>query len=238
MSSELPPALDDLRDQLRTAAARDNEVEARVAQRLRRGRRRHWLLVALAALVSVGGVAVAERALDRRGADERPDRVPAGLTAAADPGVVASSAKADPAGGPKWAVRVFTNPAGLDCAVIGRLMGGTIGRFDPSRTFHALPARVTGPCEPVARSGLLVAVFYDPTAPKRTVVYGISRDRRPVRITIAGVTRTVAPGGLGTFVDVREGVADMTGASVTTTVGGRATRRDLGPRTKSSRTPR
>jgi hypothetical protein len=228
MSGDLPPVFDDLRDQLRNAAARDNEVEARVAQRLRRVRRRHWLLVAVAGLVSVGGVAVAERALDRRGADQRGDRVPADTAAAADPGVVAASAAPDPGGGPPWAVRVFTNPAGLDCVAVGRLKDGAIGTFDASRTFRALPRRVSGACEPVARTGLAVAVHYQPNAPQRTVVYGIARDRQPVRITIDGLTRTVAPGGLGTFVDVREGIHDMHGATVTTTVGGRTTRRALG----------
>ena len=59
MSGDLPPVFDDLRDQLRSAAARDNEVEQRVTQRLRRSRRRQWLLIALGALVSFGGVAVA-----------------------------------------------------------------------------------------------------------------------------------------------------------------------------------
>jgi hypothetical protein len=236
MSSELPPTLDSLRDQLRSAAARDNEVETRVAQRLRRGRRRHWLLVAVAALVSVGGVAVAGGALDRRGSDERGDSVPPNLAAAADPGVVASSATPDPAGGPPWAVRVFTNPAGRDCAAVGRLVDGAIGRFDSSRTFHALPSRMAGTCEPLGRSALLVAVEYHPGAPQRTIVYGISRDRRPVRVTIAGVTRTVVPGGLGTFLDVRAGVTDMRGANVTTTAGGRTVRRDLGAPPRSSRT--
>ena len=57
----------------------------------------------------------------------------------------------------------------------------------------------------------------------------MSRDRRPVRVTIAGVTRTVSPGGLGTFIDVREGVVDMTGATVTTTVGRSDDPSDLGP---------
>ncbi len=238
MSRDLPPVLDDLRDQLRAAAARDNAVEERVSQRVRHVRRRHWLLVALGALVSFGGVAVAERALDRRGPDQPADSVPPNAAPAADPGVVASSATPDPGGGPPWAVRVFTNPAGLDCVAVGRLVDGTIGTFDASRTFRALPARVSGACEPLATSGLLVAVQHRPRAPQRTIVYGLSRDRQPVRITIAGVTRTVIPGGLGTFVDVREGVAQMRGATVTTTVGGRPMRRELGPATQPSRTRR
>ncbi|HYH89386.1 MAG TPA: hypothetical protein VEX67_09140, partial [Solirubrobacteraceae bacterium] len=235
---KLPPVLDDLRDQLRSAAARDNEVEQRVAQRLRRVRRRHWLLIALGALVSFGGVAVAERALDRRGADQPADRIPPNAAPGADPGVVTSSATADPGGGPPWAVRVFTNRAGLDCAAVGRLIDGAIGTYDNARRFRALPADVSGACEPLATSGLLVAVQYHPSVPKRTVVYGLTRDRGPVRVTIAGVTRTVPSAGLGTFIDVREGVADMRGASVATRVGGRTTRRSLGPATGTSRTPR
>lgn len=237
MSDHLPPALDDLRDQLRAAAARDNEVEARVAQRVRRGRRRHWLLLALGALISVGGVAVAERALDRRGADHRADRVPADSAPAAERGVVLDSATPDPGGGLPWVMRVFTNRAGQECVTIGRLRDGVIGTVDASRTFRALPDRVPGACQSLATSGLLVAVHYD-TAPPRTVVYGLARDRRPVEVNVAGETRTVAAGALGTFVDVREGVADMRGASATTTVGGRPERRSLGPAPRTSRTPR
>ncbi len=229
MNADLPPALDDLGDQLHDAAARDNEVEARVAQRVRRGHRRHWLALSVAALVSFGGVAVAERALDRRGADIAPDELPAEIAPAAGSGIVASSATPDPGGGPPWALRVFTNPAGLDCVALGRLVGGALGRFDADRTFHRFPDRVSGTCEPLARRGLLAAVQYRAVAPRRTIVFGLSRDRRPVRVTIAGVTRTVAPGGLGTFVDVREGIAEMHKADVTTTDGnGRTIRRALG----------
>jgi hypothetical protein len=236
MSDRLPPALDDLRDQLRAAAARENEVEARVAQRVRRGRRRHWLLLALGALISVGGVAVAERALDRRGPDHRADQVPADSAPAAERGVVTASATPDPGGGLPWVMRVFTNRAGQECVAIGRLRNGVIGTVDPSRTFRALPDRFAGACQSLATSGLLVAVHYDP-APPRTVVYGLSRDRRPVKVTVAGETRTVAAGALGTFIDVREGLANMRGASAATTVGGRPKRQALGAPSRTSRTP-
>jgi len=238
MSRDLPPVFDALRDGLRSAAARDNEVEQRVAQRLRRTRRRQWLLVALGALVSFGGVAVAERALDRRGADHPADRLPASVAPGAQPGVVADSAVADPGGGPPWAVRVFTNRAGLDCIAVGRLKDGAIGTLDASRTFRALPASVAGACERLAVSGLLVAVHHQARGPQRTVVYGMTRDRAPVRLTVAGVTRTVKPGGLGTFIDVREGLANLRGATATTSVGGRTTRRSLGPPARTSRTQR
>jgi hypothetical protein len=238
MSGDLPPVFDDMREGLRSAAARDNEVEQRVTQRLRRTRRRQWLFVALGALVSFGGVAVAERALDRRGADHPADRLPANVAPGAQPGVVVDSATADPGGGLPWAVRVFTNRAGLDCVAVGRLKDGAIGTLDASRTFRAHPTSLTGACERLAVSGLLVAIHHQAVAPQRTVVYGMARDRAPVRITLAGVTRTVQPGGLGTFIDVREGDADVRGATATTSVGGRPTRRNLGPPARRSRTPR
>ncbi len=232
MNRDLPPVLDDLRDQVREAAARDiaieAQVEARVAERGRRGRRRQWLLVTLGALVTFGGVAVAERAINRTGPDLAADVLPSAVAPAAGQGIVTNSAAADPGGGPPWAVRAFTNAAGLDCVAVGRLMNGRLGTYDQSRTFRALPTRVSGVCEPLATSGLLVAAQRHAQAPSRTIIFGMSRDRRPVRITMAGETRTITPGGLGTFVDVRTGLGDRRGIVVSTTAGGRTIERDLG----------
>ena len=233
MTGRLPPVFDDLRDQLREAAAREiaieSQVQARVADGVRRGRRRQWLLVTLGALATFGGVAVAERAIDRTGPDIAGDTLPRELTAATDEGIVTNSAAADPSGGPPWALRVFTNPAGLDCVALGRLMNGKLGTYDQSRTFRALPDRVAGVCEPLAQTGLLVAVQYRAVAPQRTIVFGLARDRQPVRITVGGETRTVTPGGLGSFVDVRAGLFKrMGGAEVSTTADGRTVRRELG----------
>ena len=233
MTGRLPPVFDDLRDQLREAAARDvaieSQVEARVADGIRRGRRRQWLLVTLGAIVAFGGVAVAERAIERTGPDIAGDELPRHLTAAAGAGIVTNSAAPDPAGGPPWAVRVFTNPAGLDCVAIGRLQDGKLGTYDQSRTFRALPARVSGVCEPLAKTGLLAAVQHRARAPQRTIVFGLARDRRPVRITVGGETRTITPGGLGSFVDVRTGLFKRGAAAVvSTTADGRTVRRKLG----------
>lgn len=228
MTGGLPPVFDDLRDQLREAAARDiaieSQVAARVADRVRGGRRRRWLLVMLGALVTFGGVAVAERTIDRVGPDLPADTLPRDMTPASDQGIVTSSAVADTGGGPPWALRVFTNAAGLDCVVLGRLMDGRLGTYDQTRTFRALPSRVGGVCDRLARTGLLVAVQRRGVAPQRTIVFGLARDRQPVRITVGGQTRTVAPGGLGTFIDVRDELVDLDGAVVSTTAGGRTVR--------------
>jgi hypothetical protein len=225
---ELPPALRNLREQLREAAARDIEVDSRVQRRLRRGRWRRWLIVAVAALVSAGGVAVAQRVFDREGPDTPDDRIPRRLGAAADPGVVTASATRDPSSGPPWAVRVFTTPGGLECVAVGRLRDGAIGRYDAARTFRKLPADVAGACEPLGRSGLLVTLSVRGSPEPRTIVYGLAREYGPVRVTIAGKARTLRPGPFGTFIDVRAGVLDRRGATASTTVAGRTVTRRLG----------
>jgi hypothetical protein len=231
MTDELPPALGDLRDQLREAAARDIEIERRVAQRVRGARWRQWLLVVGAAIVSFAGVALAQRAFDREGPPRPAVRdLPSPITAAApaDPGLVVTSATPDPAGGPPWALRVFTNPTGLACVALGRMSRGVLGTYDVSHTFRALPLRVAGACDPVGQSGLLVVVQRRGGLDPRTIVYGLARDDQPVRITIAGKTHRVKPGALGTFIDVHPGLPDMHGATAWTTVAGRPTHRRLG----------
>jgi hypothetical protein len=225
---ELPPALRNLREQLREAAARDIEVDSRVQQRLRRGRWRRWLIVAVAALVSAGGVAVAQRVFDRKGSDTPPDRIQPRVGPAADPGVVTASATPDPRSGPPWALRVFTNPAGLECVAVGRLLYGAIGTYDAARTFHKLPADVSGACEPVGRSGLLITTSVRGRHDPRTIVYGLAREYGPVRVTIDGKTRTLRPGPFGAFIDVRAGVLDMRGATASTTIRGSTVTRRLG----------
>lgn len=225
---DLPPALRDLGEQLREAAARDIEVDRRVTERLRRGRWRRWLLVAVAALVSAGGIAVAQRLLDRSGPDQRRDQIQRRDAPAADPGVVVSSAMPDPGRGPPWALRVFTNAQGLECVAIGRLRNGALGTYDESRMFRKLPAVVPGTCEDLDRVALLVAVHHRPRPGARTIVYGLARERHPVRVTIAGRTHTLRPGAFGSFIDVRAGRLNLSGATVSTSVGGRTVRRGLG----------
>ena len=122
---ELPPPFADLREQFRAAAAREIEVERRVAERSRRGSRRVVVAVALGLLVPAAGVAGAARILSREDAEPvgGPD------VSAAEPGIVPSTAVPDPDGGPPWALKVFTNGSGRDCVGLGRLSGGKLGRY-------------------------------------------------------------------------------------------------------------
>ncbi|MGH2942855.1 MAG: hypothetical protein ACRDLN_08810 [Solirubrobacteraceae bacterium] len=225
---ELPPAFRDLGAQLRTAAERDEEIERLVAQRVRRGRWRRWLIVALAAIISGAGVAVADRLLDRKGADEPREQIPQQMRPAADPGVIKAGATPDPRGGPLWAMRVFTNPAGEECVAVGRLLDGALGTYDDTRTFRRLPPTLAGACARLREVGLLIAVQRYGEPERRTVAYGISDGQGPVRITIAGTTRTLRPGPLGSFVDVRAGVLSVRGATASTTIDGRTVTRRLG----------
>jgi hypothetical protein len=225
--SELPPGLRDLGDQLREAAERDIEVERRVRQRLRRGRWRRRLLVALAALVSAGGIAVAQRLLDRRGPDQPRDRIQQRDAPPVDPSVVASGAVRDPGRGPPWALRAFTNAAGLECVALGRLRNGEFGTYDQTGTFRKLPAVVPGMCEDLDRRGLFVAVHQRPRPEARTIIYGLARERHPVRITIGGRTTMLRPGPFGSFLYVRAGRLDLTGGTASTSVAGRTVTRDL-----------
>jgi hypothetical protein len=151
-----------------------------------------------------------------------------GANVQSDPGVIAASAVPDLGAGPPWALRVFTNRAGLECVAVGRLLDGALGTYDTTRAFHKLPADVPGSCEPVGRSGLLVTVQRRGLPEKRTITYGLAPEGAPVRVTIGGKTRTLQPGVFGNFLDVRPGVPNMRGASASTTVAGRAISRRLG----------
>jgi len=225
---ELPPALRELQDQLHEAAQRDIEVERRVAQRLRRGRFRRWLLVAVAAIVSAGGVAVAQRVLDREGADEPRETIPEKVAPAADLGVIPSSATPDPSGGPPWAMRAFTNRDDLECIALGRLREGVLGTYD-RRTFRRKrPSALPGACGSLRRVGLVVAAHLRGGPEPRTIVYGLVRAARPVRVTVGGKIRTLQPDSSGSFIDVRIGLFDMDTARVSTRIDGRTVSRSFG----------
>jgi len=205
--SRLPPGLDEFGRRLEQAAAR--EIDERERERDReRPRRRRWrnlglpvIAAVLAAAVSAGAVKLVDGG---SGDPITPDRGDdsARLQAPRDPAVIVSSATDDPAGGPPWVVRVFSNTAGRDCVQIGRLRGGVFGQVQRGQ-FRPLPPSAPGTCSTGTASGPLVAVRR--TAEHRTVVFGLTVDRTPVSVTVGDRSQRVRPAGLGAFVAVFEG---------------------------------
>lgn len=206
---ELPPAFDDLREQFRQAAAREIEVERRVAERARRGRRRTVIAVALALAVPAAGVAGAARIFSSP--DKGPGKDPNAQVA--DAGIVPSSAFPDPDGGPPWALKVFASREGQECVAFGRLQGGKLGR-SVGGEFRPLPERVAGVCGDLRKEPVLVSVSDSPDPP-RTVVYGISHAREPVVFEARGRRHELKPGALGTFLLVLDGFLPPQSATVT-----------------------
>ena len=203
--------LDDLGDQLREAAARESRSRPRSSPASPSASgaagRRQWLLVTLGALVTFGGVAVAERALDRtRPRRARRTRFPA--TSRPPP---TRDRHQQRGGGPG-------RRAAMGAARLHERGRAGLRRARPADERQARDLRPVAhvpraahPRRPASASRSPVRACSSPSSAARwrrprTIVFGMARDRRPVRVTMGGETRTVTPGGLGTFVDVRTGL--------------------------------
>jgi hypothetical protein len=213
------PSLRELGDRLNEAAAREIASERR-GRRARR--RRPWILLGIAgALVAAGG-ATATHVFTGSGKPVQSE--PSTRNAPVQPGVLADSAAADPASGAlPWAIRVFSDDQGRECLQLGRLSGGRLGTV-LSGQFRAFAGNPVGTCGNLTKDRVL-AVFERRAQPARTILYGISAGRAPVTVKLDGETRRVTPGALGGFVIVFEGLRDVGGATLRTTVDGRPVRR-------------
>lgn len=200
--SSLPPGLDEFGRRLEQAAAR--EIEREVPARRPRRRWRNLGLPVMAALlaaaVSAGAVKLADDGTGDPIAPEPGDES-ARLQAPEDPAVIVSSATDDPAGGPPWVVRAFTDPAGRACLQVGRLRDGVFGQIQQGR-FRRLPGSAPGTCAPQGTDEPLLAVR---TGAERTIVYGLAVDRATVTVRLGDRERRVRPAGLGAFVAVFTG---------------------------------
>ncbi len=200
--SDLPPGLKDFGARLRSAA------EADMARGVPPRSRNAWRNFGLPITATVLSVAVGASAVslvdEGKGPPIRAERGDgAGLQAPKDPGVVAASATADPAGGPPWAVRVYTNPRGDECAQVARLRSGLFGQIQNGR-FRELPPDAPGTCGPATRSETLAAVERR-ADPPRTLVFGLAISRTPIDISVGKTRARVRPSGLGAFVAVFTG---------------------------------
>ena len=206
--SNLLPSLRELGDRLGDAATREITSEHDAPQRRRKRRWQPYVLGGvIATLVAAGGVTATD-VFTGSG-----DPVPEERSSPAQPGVLADSAVQDPAGGLPWAVRVFVDARGRECLQLGRLRDGALGTVQNGQ-FRRFDGKPNGSCGDLGKTPLVAAVEQrsEPTA--RTVVFGLSRTPGPVTIRIGGASRQVTPGALGAYVAVYEGMADLTGATV------------------------
>ena len=225
--SRLPPGLDDFGRRLEEAAAREIDERDRDPSRRRRRRWRNLGLPVVAALLAAAVSAGAVKLVDGGAGDPiAPDRGDDSrrLQAPRDPAVIVSSATADPAGGPPWVVRAFTNAAGTDCVQVGRLRGGIFGQVQGTQ-FRPLPASAPGTCATAAARGPLVAVHR--IAAQRTLVFGLAVDRTPVTVRVGDREQRVRPAGFGAFVAVFVGATPGQPVVVRSQVNGRTSVRRL-----------
>jgi len=218
-----PPAFEDLRAQLVAAAERDNAA----AQRERVPWWRRLRIPVIAAVVGLTAASAGVATYFTGSGDPLPKEAAVRGGSPSEPGVLADSAAPDPIqAAPAWVLRLSSNEDGRDCIELGRLKDGQFGQMT-GRVFRAQP-HSNALCVALNSDPLLVSVFQR-REPPRTVVYGISRDRRPVTVRVGTATRTLRPGGLGAFIGVLAGTPDISDATATTTApSGRTVTRRIG----------
>jgi hypothetical protein len=84
----------------------------------------------------------------------------------------------------------------------------------------SLPSDARSVCADLSREPLLASMDQWPH-PTRTVIYGVSRGRGTVDVTIGGSRTRLRTAGLGTYLFVRRGKLDPGGASVSARIDGR-----------------
>jgi len=212
---DLLPSLRELGDRLGDAAGR--QIAAERQGPAPRPRRRAWhpyLLGALVAALAGAGAVTATEVFTGSGEPVTGERGPS-----SQPGVLEDSAAADPGGGLPWAIQVFVGDGGRECLQLGRLRDGALGTVESGR-FRRFSGPPTGACGDLRTDAVLTAVERRPQ-PARTVVYGLTRARRPVRIRVGGKERVVTPGALGAYVSVFTGLPDISEGTVSVVADGR-----------------
>jgi hypothetical protein len=188
------PALDELRESLRAAAARD--IAATAPRRRRRRRRRAGGLLAVGVLAVAGAAGAAE--LIATGTPVRDDGA---FTMGYRPGpglsqlsVVARDGKT------AWGVRVFRSRNGQRCAIAGRLNGVSLGVMRDGR-FHPYTSDFHGTCNRPGRP------FGEPQyMAGQTLVFGVaSPGAKRVTVTVDGRRRSAPTGRGGGFLLVYQG---------------------------------
>jgi hypothetical protein len=178
--------------------------------------------VAVLTLVAAAGAA---RVLFDDGPALRGDRgAPHETRRAEKDTALAAVRAADPDGGLKWGLRLYTSATGGRCAIVGRVKGRSIGVL---RDGHFLPvaADAPGTCG-AAGSHMLIARRENAERPVRSVLYGfVDRSVKAISVTDGSRRRAVTVASDGSFLVVTD--RRLKGRLVITT-DGRTIRRHLG----------
>jgi len=180
------PALAELRESLREAAARDI-----AARRPRRWRRRGIGLLVVAAFTGAAAAGAAELISsgepvnDQRPADARYDssgQLQIALTASDKP--------------LPWGVQIYTSARGQKCVLMGRVRGAQLGKLDADgKTFHPYESGRQGACgNPENKDGYFRDIY---PAADRSVIFGRARPGVKRLIFEADGKRYPARTGLG-----------------------------------------
>jgi hypothetical protein len=191
------PALAELRESLREAAARD------VAARRPRRRRRRG--IAIFAAVLLGGAAAAGAADLISSGEPVPTRDRPSDPRYDSSGQLQLATKAEDT--PlSWGVQIYTSSRGEECALLGRVRGNELGKLDAAGVFHRYPEGRSGAC---GDTGVKAGFFGDLYLREdRTVLYGRARPGvKVVTITADGKDYPVRTGLGGAFVIVFKGSA-------------------------------
>jgi hypothetical protein len=191
-STELP-ALAELRESLREAAARDI-----AARKPRRWRRRGIGLFVAVAFTGAAAAGAADLISSGEPVKEQP----------ADP-------RYQPAALPQidaiahdtplpWGVQVFQSAEGKTCALAGQLRGASLGKVDAGGVFHSYPGKRGGACGTLTnkQGGFIDTTFGE----DRTAIYGrVRAGASLVTLVVDGKSWPTTPGPGGGFVIVFKG---------------------------------
>jgi hypothetical protein len=151
----------------------------------RRVRRRfgRTVLVAIGALLTLGGGAVATKVFVADDGSVPIEREPGkGVGQAPDNSRTATARAKDPKNANVWSVRVYYNDRGQTCVLVGVLANGRLGEIKDGK-FKQYPAGTPGLCDALTDHILTTARSYVHTAEPRTVVYGVA-DRSIIALTL------------------------------------------------------
>lgn len=210
MSDRIPPehpAAKSLEHAFRSLGAE----RARERRRDRSGRLWRIAVATLTPVLAVAAVATGTKVFTGDGGELRPDRAgtrdPSGrddFSPSERPLAMASAR--DPAGGPRWGVRVYRSPSGRTCVSVGQIVRGRLG-FVRSGQFKELPSGFASLCGRMTETHFLAA-RREAAADHSNVLFGVV-DRTVHRLHVlrsaTGRTWEVTIADDGTFVVPRRG---------------------------------